>query len=72
MGLLHSARLTGDSLQERVAMVVALERNDVDVMNGWLEDHPEDDDALQKLYDVHHRVNDRQAKFRSGDAVRWV
>ena len=70
MGLLHSARLTGDSLQERAAMVVALERNDVDVMNGWLEDHPEDDDALQKLYDVHHRVNDRKAKF--GRAMRFV
>ncbi len=58
--LFHRATLTGDGLQQRAAMVVALERDDVDVLNAWLESHPGDDTALQRLHDLHFVITDRR------------
>jgi len=63
MDLSHTARLTGDSLQERAAMVVALERNDVDVLNAWIAEHPDDAEILQQAFDLKDRVTDRKARF---------
>ncbi len=63
LGLSDTARLTGDSLQERAAMVVALERNDVDVLNAWIKEHPDDAEILQRAYDLHDRITDRKARF---------
>jgi len=61
--LLFSARLTADSLQERAAMVIALERGDLDVVEAWVETHPNDRAPLEELREVHHRVTDKRERF---------
>jgi len=63
MDLIYGARLTGDDLQERAAMVEALSRADADVLDVWLQSHPEDGDVLNRAYDVHFAVTDRKRKF---------
>ncbi len=69
MDLWHSARLTGDSLQERATMVIGLERDDRDVLAAWIETHPEDAEPMQHLHEVHNRVHDRREQF--GRAMRF-
>lgn len=63
MDVIHGARLTGDDLQERAAMVVALERGDADVLDAWLQAHPEDGEVLNQAYGAHFEVTDRKRKF---------
>lgn len=52
--LLNDASFTGDDLQERAAMVVAMERGDVPALDQWLERHPSDNASISALYQRQH------------------
>lgn len=68
----NSARITGDTLQQRACLVEALARNDVDVMNAWLADHPEDDRALNDLYAISRETVDITAQFNRSMQFRPI
>lgn len=55
------ANRTGDDGLARAGVAVALERRDIDGLNAWLEHHPGDEQALQRLLDLHVEASARQS-----------
>ncbi len=62
--LARTARTISDPLLERAAMVVALERGDVDVLNAWAENHPAEAPALNELFELERGVGSIEQRFR--------
>lgn len=47
--MLRQARHTGDDLQERAVVVVALDRKELEVLRAHVDAHPEEKDAVEAL-----------------------
>lgn len=62
-GLHSQAQVTGDVLLERAAMVTALERQDTDILNAWIEDHPFDYIRVQEMLDLQYELSDTKTRF---------
>ena len=56
--LFKSARRTGDALLERATLATAIDRQDVEVMEAWLDAHPGDERDLVRLADLDRTLND--------------
>lgn len=58
--LMSRAAYTQDELQERAALTVAVERQDIDAMNVYLESHPEREPNIQRLIDLRGQLKPAQ------------
>ena len=52
MQLYTDAHNVSDVLQQRAAMVVAIDRRHIDVLNAWVNDYPETEADVQRLLDL--------------------
>jgi hypothetical protein len=62
MDMFRSASMMSDGLQQRAAVAVAMERDDVDVLNAWIEANPNDGERLNRLYDLERELNSTAAR----------
>lgn len=62
--LFKSASMISDSLQQRAAMTVGLERGNDEVLNGWVSEHPADLDRMQRLIDLNQSINSVKLQFQ--------
>ena len=71
MELLEQAERTSDKLQSRAAMVIALERDNLDVLNRWVEANPAYEKEIQRLYDI--SGNSRfELRDRLYESFKWT
>ena len=65
MGVFRSAQLNTDTLQQRAALTVALERGQPAVLEAWLAEHPGEQARFQRLVDLEHEISSQQRFHRS-------